>query len=122
MVSVTPADLDARLAYWQGQLRLQDWDMTVTIVRRHAMSRPTSVASADIEIYHRAKIRLLDPIDFHPEDWPVDRDLEVSLVHELLHCVFYDVGNPKADTPEDAAFERAIEVTAIALVRLERRA
>lgn len=119
---MTAFDLEGRLAFWQRLLRLQDWDIEATIVRRHVMQSSTSLASADIEKYRRAKIRLLDPIDWNPQDWPTDRDLEVSLVHELLHCAFHDAGTPKADTPEDVGLERAIEATAVALVTLERRA
>lgn len=111
----------ARLAYWQKQLRLQDWDISVRIMRRHAMPRATSVGSVQIEIYRRANVLLLDPVDFHPDDWPADADLEISLVHELLHCAVYDAGTPTPDSAQDVGLERAIEALAILLVTLDRR-
>lgn len=109
-----------RCAYWQRVLRLQDWDVAVSMERRHALKR--GVANAEIDIYRRAKIRLLDPVDIAPDDWAQDQDLEISIVHELLHLAFHDVGRPKDDSPEDVALERAIEATANALVRLDRQA
>lgn len=122
---MTPVDepqLQERLAHWQKLLRLQDWDVDIKIVRRHAMPKATSLAGAQIDRYRRVKILLLDPVDWHPDDWPADRDLEISLVHELLHCVFYDAGSPKEDSPEDLALERAVEATALALITLDRQA
>lgn len=119
-MTVTQEDAQARCGYWQTVLRLQDWDVRVTFCRRHDLKH--GVARAEIDIYRRAHVRILDPIDQNPEDWPVDRDVEVSLVHELLHLQFYDVAKPKEDTPEDVALERGIEATARALVQLSRGA
>lgn len=103
---------------WQGRLLLVDWEVDVKIVRRQELK--SGVGNATIDMYRRARVRLLDPIDFEADDWPADRDLEVTLVHELMHLLFHDACDPKPDTLEYRAFERAIEATALALVKISR--
>lgn len=112
-----------RCAYWQKVLRLEDWDLDVRLVRRQVL--PRGVGATDASLYRRAKIRLLDPLDHYDEAWPQDNDVELTLVHELLHLVFEEAGRPalkNEDSAEYQAFERAIEHTAVALLRLDRAA
>lgn len=117
-----------RCAYWQRVLRLQDWDVDVKIVRRAEMKTGWMVASATIDQYRRAVIRLLDPIDYtETEHWPVDRDQEASLLHELMHLHLHDLNVREFDannvqTPEWTALERACEATARALLAVDRQA
>jgi len=66
-----------------------------------------------------AHVQIVDPIDYQSGDGGWEQDMEASLVHELLHlrfgCVKFD-----EDDYRDDMFERAIDVTARALVDLSR--
>jgi len=123
---VTTLTLDqatARCADWQRLLRLQDWDVEVRLERRHAMPIKTAVGCSSINKYRRAVIQLVDPIDFTADDCLTERDMEATLVHELLHLHFYDLNVPTPDqAPENVALERAIEAIARGLVALDRAA
>lgn len=113
------------LEYWQKRLRLQDWDLTLEIVRK---SKITTGEFAEVEwsrIYRNAEIKLLDPVDFEEADTARQKDMEDSLVHELLHLVLRDCRiNSRDDkdklTAQGIAEERAIDALSCALVSLHR--
>lgn len=123
---LTPETIAGRCAYWQPVLRLQDWDVEARFARSHEMRSKTSLGQASIDAYRRARILVLDPLDYTSDDhWPIDRDPEATLVHELLHLHVDDCRVKESDdlgrwTPEWTALERAIETTARALVTLDR--
>ncbi len=67
-----------------------------------------------------AEIELIDPIDFHKRAQPYD--MEVVLVHELLHLHFAPIDNCKpTDDLEEIMLERAIEHIAKALIETKRK-
>lgn len=113
------------LAFWQKQLRVQDWNITVTVVRKSEVEG----GYAEVETsyaYRSAKIRLVDPVDFEDSDGERERDMEDSLVHELLHIVLKDCRIHSKDdhgnlTNTGVAEERAIDALAGALVALHRK-
>lgn len=109
---------------WQKVLRLQDWDIVLEIVRRHKMASPTCVGQTEMDCYHRAMIKLCDPVDLMSEDWDANKDMELTLVHELVHMHMYDIRIKEErhgeTTTEWLAAERAIDMLAGALVKLSR--
>lgn len=118
-------DLDqlaARLDYWTERLRLQDWDFQVQIVRDRDMSLANT--QADIQIIptkKTARISVLDPLDYEPSCWN-EQDMEVSLVHELLHIHFDGIG-PRENSEDDPRLlqeEIAVNTLSHALVTLDR--
>lgn len=115
-----------RLAYWQDVLRLKDWDIDVSIERRREIGGG-GLGCATIDCYRRARVRLCDPIDYDERDWPIDRDMEATLVHELVHLHLDDLRVVEKDkdgktTAEYVALERATETLARALLALSRMA
>lgn len=118
-IPLTPDALSFAVEWWQRQLRLQDWDIRASVVRYYldpdgALGRTKVHAST-----REAIVTLTDPADHHPDSSDVDRDLEVTLVHELLHVAFpHD--SPDGSCSQD--MERAIDSTARALVNLRRGA
>ena len=66
-----------------------------------------------------ARILLADAVDIDPNSY-LDTDMEVSLVHELLHLRFLDAtnGSLKDASPEWRGMEAAVEATAQALVAI----
>ena len=65
-----------------------------------------------------ATIRILDSADY-PET-PFKLDMEVSLVHELLHIPLMYISNPEEGTLENTHLEAFIERTARLLVELSK--
>lgn len=109
-------DPQERLRYWQRLLRLQDWDIELRVVRRHELDDAYGRCSTWSAV-GRAKIRLLDPQDFEPTIDPRDRDIKVTLVHELLHL---RIPADQADGSSSLGQEQAVERIAQALVHLRR--
>lgn len=124
-MTLTAANLLERLAFWQAVLRLQDWDIDATFVRRQDLTSTTALGQTTIDCYRRARVRILDPLDFTDREWPVDRDSEATLVHELVHLHLDDChvpvqGADGRETAEWTAVERACETIARGLLALDR--
>ena len=108
---MTQAGLDKLCALWQKRLRLEDWRVSVKLVRKYEL--PDAHAEA---LPHRrtkvAKIKIVDPRDRDPE-WADETELEWSLVHELMHlyCPDYSPGDD-----EDVEFETMLNLVSQALV------
>lgn len=118
MIFENQADLDFWLAYWQGSLRLQDWVVKASIKRaEHMRTENAAGCCSAIVRLREASIQLLDPIDWHSEDWTQDH--EQCLVHELLHLYFQPFMQER-DVDGEIFQEQAIDAIAWALVR-ERR-
>jgi hypothetical protein len=116
---LTTETLTARCAEWQRRLRLQDWDVYLTIARGHELGEKTMGDCHPLSTKRQARIRILHPDDYAGAGfWPDKRDTwELTLVHELLHLHFHDLGIKwGSDGPQDIAGERAIDAIARALV------
>lgn len=111
------AELRENMAYWQRVLRIQDWDVELQLQRHHEIGEGLLGQCIRNDSSRTAKVLLLDPRDLAPAGLPSGRDLEVTLVHELLHVVFHCASS---ETENRVAFEQAIDSTARALVRLDR--
>ena len=115
------AELDARLAHWQGVLRLRDWDVKIRMKRARDMTGASIVQGhcSWVLPIKTALITLLDPIDY-PTDTEWGQDTEKTIVHELLHLQFAPFDDFPAGSPHDIAVEQAIELIAAALIGLDR--
>lgn len=81
--------------------------------------RVEGLADCNWQIKKRqAVINLRDPMDFDP-GWFGTRDMELSLVHELLH-LHLAPWSPEAQTEEDVFEEQAIHAISLALVNLDK--
>jgi hypothetical protein len=115
-------DLDERLAYWQRQLRLQDWDVTISWASARELGEANGRTSL-INTSKEAHVRILEEDEWPPESERTGHyDSEVTLVHELLHLHFraWEGEAEESDTAEYRAKEAAIDLTSWALVRLDR--
>jgi hypothetical protein len=110
-----------RLSFWQGRLSLQDWKISVEVVRAIEL-KPHTLGNVHWDRDTKtAVIRVLDPADYHlpaPEILP---DIEFTVVHELLHLELAPALAPlqrnDADRREE---EHAVNQIASALLRLDR--
>lgn len=107
---------EAALAYWKSVLRLQDWDVRITLV-------PWVLIEVDgdcsVRLNHgSASIRLA--VD-RPEQictWP--RDDDATLVHELLH-IYFEPFVPKGESMRHTYWEQTIDRLSKVIVNLNRR-
>jgi hypothetical protein len=105
---------------WQKRLRLQDWNVKVSTCRERDMCIEGTQGSCNYSHQLKAAlIQILDPSDYPPESITA-QDIEVTLVHELLHLHFAAL-EPERDSPQHVALEQAIDLTAYALVAAYRQ-
>ena len=119
----TVGDLGFILDFWRRELRLMDWDLTLDTYRLKqwvAMGKNAYTAGFcwSNRCVGAAKIGLLEVEDLADDIATSCRDIEVSLVHELLHLLM----PVSASDGSDADGERAINRVAESLVRLRRLA
>lgn len=120
----TQEALEAGLAKWQAILHLQDWEITVALVPQTAWDDRGQMGDCSVQSQSfSASIRIatfdtLDHIGYRGQE-----DMERTLVHELLHCLFRgeQLFDGKPSRSQRCAYEHAIEQTARVLVELDRR-
>ncbi len=119
-VILTENELRARCAEWQKILRLQDWDVIMTVDRGRDLM-PDSLGQCDWTLpTKQAHIHILDPVD-HPPDLKWPQDMEQYLVHELLHLHFAPFSRFDHESLEHITMEQAVDLIACALVNLKRK-
>ena len=110
-----------KLWVWQRRLNLRDWDISVAVVRTAEM-KPKTVGHIRWDRGRKtAVIQVLDPADYH---LPLDatlRDIEFTVVHELIHLemvpILSDLQRTDANRMEE---EHAVNHMAEALLQLDR--
>lgn len=103
------------LREWQEELRLQDWNIKLRITREIA---PRHGYASICETKTCAYIRLLDPVAALVEMEPLD--MELALVHELLHVQLAAFMQREKKTHQDIIQEQAIHKLSLHLVRMKR--
>lgn len=104
---------------WQARLSLQDWSVSVHVVRATEMSRADNDGECDYVLARKkATIWLRSPLDRHDS---AEVDMEADLVHELLHIPFGPFFvHEEDDRHINLAQEQCIDSIAEALVRAKR--
>ena len=119
MVETQLQELQKLCAEWQKKLHLQEWNINVNILPKNRMD----MEDTDGEIWHSiesvdAEINLLDPADARGRQSPYD--MEVVLVHELLHTLFLPFAPEDKESLQHKFMERAIDRIAHVLVEMKR--
>lgn len=119
--SVTPAQryLNEKLSLWQKRLKLDDWSVTVITSQRDGLRTGTLGNIRWDPEKKTAVIRVLDPSDYQGPSDAVLRDMEFTVVHELIHLEF--CASTRADQSSRADEETAVNHIAEALLQLDRR-
>lgn len=116
-------NLEERLAYWQRQLRLEDWDIFVSWGNAADMGARAGETSV-LRSLKRGKVKIISPDEWGaPSEMIGGYDSEATLVHELIHFHLDRWrGNAENDTSsaEYEIKEIAIEALSVALVNLSR--
>lgn len=120
-VILTEEELRAKCAEWQKILRLQDWIVDVGISRSRDMNLENAQAEILPSLQKRmATVRILDSVDY-PPDCAEPQDMELSLVHELLHIHLFPLFADREDEMRLIAEEQAIEAISRGLIYLYRK-
>jgi hypothetical protein len=110
-----------KLWVWQKRLNLQDWDISVAVARAGEMKPKTLGHIGWDRAKKSAVIQVLDPADYR---LPLDamlRDIEFTVVHELIHLemvpILSDLQRTDANRMEE---EHAVNHMTEALLKLDR--
>ena len=110
--------LDQRLALWQHRLQLDNWKVTLVQSGRKELRRGTlGNIHWDAET-KKARIRVLGAAEYPAPFETALRDMEFTLVHELLHLQLS--GLPHSDESRSEE-ELAVNRMADALLLLDRQ-
>ena len=110
-----------KLWYWQKRLNLQDWNVSVLVVRSNEL-KPKTLGNIHWDTDKKtATIRVLDPAEYQMPFREMLDDMEFTVVHELIHLelapVLSQFSRNEANRREE---EHAVNHMADALLKLER--
>ncbi|MGD0364130.1 MAG: hypothetical protein ABSC93_24905 [Bryobacteraceae bacterium] len=110
--------LNARLGYWQQRLNLADWKLS--LVMSHASElKPKTLGNIHWDAAKKtAVIRVLFASDYKVPCREALPDMEMTLVHELVHLELSSLPRSPASRHDE---ELAVNRIADALVRLDRQ-
>ena len=105
------------LHLWQKRLHLEDWKVEVKIVRIWDLEQGT-LGHIDWSVPHKtAVIKVLNPADYELPKEKVPADMELSIVHELVHLHLSALPLNKSSRNAE---EQVVSMIANALLDLER--
>ena len=110
-----------RLWLWQKRLNLQGWKVSVKVSRANEL-KPKTVGNIHWDRDKKtAVIRVLDPADYHVAFSEMLRDIEFTVVHELIHLEMAPVLSDLQRTEENRMEEEhAVNQMTEALLKLDR--
>jgi len=90
-----------QLKTWQKRLGLDDWNMTLQVVRQSEID-PNAWGSSHWNARAKtATIQVLDPRDYNLKGADLRLDMECTIVHELVHIQVAPLEAPDAQVRED---------------------
>jgi hypothetical protein len=110
-----------KLWMWQKRLNLQDWNISVVVARATEL-KPRTLGNVHWDLEKKqAVIRVLDPADYRLAPNMILPDIEVTVVHELIHLemapTLADLHRTDANRNQE---EKAVNHMADALLLLDR--
>lgn len=121
---MTEKQLKDRCAHWQKVLRLQDWRIDARFATSDELAHQGDGGICELHQDSKiATIRILPEDAYNPHSHmsqAFPQDVELTLVHELVHIHFDKVMDPDAEEHEEVMQEQAIQFVAEALVALSR--
>jgi hypothetical protein len=106
-----------RLAYWQHRLKLEDWHISVAPARQSQLKPKTLGAIRWDKGKKTAEIWVLDPADYQLPYRQMLDDMELTVVHELVHLQLASLPRSEASRSSE---EHAVNGIADALLDLDR--
>ncbi|MGO4883183.1 MAG: hypothetical protein ACLP59_20535 [Bryobacteraceae bacterium] len=110
--------LDKRLAVWQQRMNLTDWKISI-VMSHPAELKPKTLGNVHWDsIKKTAVIRVLDASDYRLACRDMLADMEMTVVHELVHLELSSLPRPPSSRHEE---ELAVNRIADALLKLDRQ-
>jgi hypothetical protein len=106
-----------RLAYWQHRLKLEDWRISVAPARQSQLKPKTLGAIRWDKDKKTAEIWFLDPADYQLPYSEMLDDMELTIVHELVHLELASLPRSQASRSSE---EHAVNGISDALLALDR--
>jgi hypothetical protein len=107
-----------KLWQWQKHLKLQDWRITLHLVRRSEL-KPRTLGNIHWDTDTKtATLRVLALSDYSLPYLEALQDMEFTVVHELVHLQLSSL--PRSEASRSAE-EKAVNVLTEALLKLDRR-
>jgi hypothetical protein len=110
--------VNQKLQIWQKRLRLENWVLTVRLVRSWELKPKTLGNIHWDKDRNTALIKVLDPVDYKLPFPDVLKDLETTIVHEMVHL--HLAALPRSEATRKAE-ESVVTKIAGALLELERK-
>jgi hypothetical protein len=110
--------VDERLAVWRQRLKLQDWQISAVMTPQSALSPKTLGGISWDKIKKTAVILVLNPSDYQLPFCEMLDDMEVTVVHELVHLELSSLPRSTASRGNE---ERAVNGIADAMLALDRQ-
>ncbi len=109
--------LKQQLTLWQDRLKLSDWDISLELARSADLRAGTLGNVHWDKPAKTAQIRVLDPNDYQTSYSVALRDMEFTIVHELIHLELASLPRSDASRSDE---EVAVNQMAGALLALDR--
>ncbi len=77
--------LDRQLKTWQKRLGLDDWNLSLKVVRQSSLEKHTWGNAEWDPVTKSGSISVLDPRDYNLKGRDLSQDMECTIVHELVH-------------------------------------
>ena len=117
-MDTSPESVAATLDKWQKRLGLSDWVVSAKFeTQEHLTGQAKTTIYDTTQI---AKICLLSPGDRQESD-PNDSDIELDILHELIHVRLWSIDPKNPDPSTHVLREQAIEWIAKALIETDRK-
>jgi hypothetical protein len=110
--------LNDKVALWKERLNLNDWRISVVPTRRADLKPKTLGGIRWDKPSKSAVIWVLDPADYRLALNEMLRDMELTIVHELVHLELAALPRSEASRSTE---ERAVNGIAEALLKLDRQ-
>ena len=107
-----------KLPVWQKRLNLEEWRITVVMARKTALKPRTLGGTRWDKRKRSATIWVLDPADYRLPFADVLDDLELTLVHELVHLELASLPRSEASRSTE---EHAVNRLSEALLALDKQ-
>jgi hypothetical protein len=117
--AVSPREfVDARLALWRERLKLEDWRISAVMTRRSDLAPKTLGGIRWDKTKKTAIVFVLDPADYNLPFPAMLDDMELTVVHELVHLELATAAHHEASRSVE---EHAVNGIAEAMLALDRK-
>ncbi len=100
-MSPVESHLDRQLKSWQKRLGMDDWRLTIKVVRQNSLDKNTWGNAEWNPDEKTGIISVLDPTDYNLKGGDLKLDMECTIVHELVHIQVGPLESPSENLRED---------------------